>query len=73
MVITDQTMPQMTGIELAQKMLRVRADIPVILCTGYSETTTPERVKVAGIRELINKPLEPYGLAKTVRKVMDNK
>ena len=38
MVITDQTMPQMTGIELAQKMLRVRADIPVILCTGYSET-----------------------------------
>lgn len=73
LVITDQTMPHMTGIELAQKILRIRSDIPVILCTGHSEAATPERIKAVGIRELINKPLDPSGLARTVRKVLDSR
>jgi PAS domain S-box-containing protein len=73
LVITDQTMPHMTGIELAQKMLRIRSDILVILCTGYSEAATPEGTEAAGIREIIFKPLEPSGLARTVRKVLDSR
>jgi len=73
LVITDQTMPHMTGIELALDMMRIRSDIPVILCTGHSEAATPERIEAAGIRKLINKPLDPYSLAQTIRKVLDNK
>ncbi|MBN2123448.1 MAG: PAS domain S-box protein [Deltaproteobacteria bacterium] len=70
LVITDQTMPHMTGMELARKIRNIRTEIPVILCTGYSETATPERVEAAGIRELMYKPLNPSGLAQTVLKVL---
>jgi PAS domain S-box-containing protein len=72
LVITDQTMPYMTGIELAREMMQIRPDIPVILCTGFSETATPERVEAAGICELINKPLDPSTLAVAVRRVLDH-
>ncbi|OPY77935.1 MAG: Blue-light-activated protein [Syntrophorhabdus sp. PtaU1.Bin153] len=56
-VITDQIMPDMTGITLAQEILGLRPDIPIILCTGHSESVSSERAKNIGIREFLMKPL----------------
>ena len=50
LVITDQTMPNLTGIDLASELLKIRATIPIILCTGHSETVSSEKAKEAGIR-----------------------
>lgn len=71
LVITDLSMPQMTGLELARELLRIRPDIPIILCTGFSEMMLPERAKSAGIRELLFKPLIIADLSNTVRRVLD--
>ena len=57
LVITDQTMPQMTGLELAQELLGLRPELPIILVTGFSQVVTPEKAKAAGVREYIMKPL----------------
>ena len=72
MVITDQTMPNMTGAELAQELMRIRPDIPIILCTGYSEVISEDKAKAIGIREFLMKPLDIHDLAKAIRKVLDN-
>ncbi|MGD9300604.1 MAG: substrate-binding domain-containing protein [Desulfobacterales bacterium] len=71
LVITDMTMPNMTGDELASKLMNIRADIPVILCTGYSERISRERAHELGIKEFILKPIVMRELAKTVRGVLD--
>ncbi len=71
LVITDMTMPNMTGDELAGKLMNIRADIPVILCTGYSERISKERANDLGIKEFILKPIVMRELAKTVRNVLD--
>lgn len=73
LVITDQTMPNMAGTELAKKLIRIRPDIPVILCTGYSEVISEDQVRVLGIQEFMMKPITINDLAKTIRKVMDKK
>jgi PAS domain S-box-containing protein len=72
LVITDMTMPGMTGDKLAQKILEIRHDILIILSTGFSEHISEERAKMLGIREFIMKPLETRLLAETIRKVLDN-
>jgi PAS domain S-box-containing protein len=72
-VITDYTMPHMTGIELAKEIMRIRSDVPVILCTGYSERISEEKVREMGIRELALKPLKMRDIAETVRMVLDKK
>ena len=56
-VITDQTMPQMTGTELGKEILQIRPNIPIILITGFSETVTQKNYKHYGFRELVMKPL----------------
>lgn len=71
LVITDQTMPQMTGLELAEEILRIRPEMPVILCTGFSEGVTPEKAKSLGIREYLMKPLVMRQLAETVSRVIE--
>ncbi len=73
LVITDQTMPGMTGIDLARRMLQIRPDIPVILCTGYSSIISERKVKSMGIREFAMKPLGKSDIAMLIRKVLDNK
>jgi len=73
LVITDMTMPHMTGYELAKKLMEVRADIPVILCTGYSPKISEEKAKDRGIRAFAMKPLVKKDLGNTVRKVLDEK
>ncbi|HME42250.1 MAG TPA: PAS domain S-box protein [Syntrophorhabdales bacterium] len=71
LVITDQTMPDMTGVTLARKMLRVRKEMPIILCTGCSEAVSPETAKDVGIRQLLMKPLVKQELAQAIRRVLD--
>ena len=73
LVITDMTMPQMTGVQLAQKLLEIRPDIPIIICTGFSAKVDGEKAKKIGIRQYIEKPLNRSDLAKLVRKVLDEK
>ena len=71
LVITDMTMPNMTGEELAQRLLAIRPDLPIILCTGYSEKITPEKAHRLGIRDFILKPLTIDQLATKVRALLD--
>jgi len=71
LVITDQIMPGLTGADLAEKLLQVRPDIPIILCTGYSETISKQRAKDIGFREYLMKPVILEQLAETIRKVLD--
>ncbi|MCP4341490.1 MAG: response regulator [Desulfobulbaceae bacterium] len=70
-VITDQTMPGMTGSDLSRRMLQIRPDIPIILCTGYSTIMSEEKAKAIGIKEFALKPLAKKDIAKLIRKVMD--
>jgi CheY-like chemotaxis protein len=71
LVITDEVMPVMTGSKLAQELLKIRPDLPIILCTGYSEAITADRVEKIGLRELMMKPFGIREIAKTIRKVLD--
>ncbi|MBN2297781.1 MAG: PAS domain S-box protein [Deltaproteobacteria bacterium] len=73
LVITDMTMPGMTGDTLTQRIKEIRPDIPVILCTGYSEHITEERAKRIGIREFIMKPLIMKDMARIIRGVLDRR
>jgi signal transduction histidine kinase/ActR/RegA family two-component response regulator len=72
LIITDMTMPDMTGIDLAPQLLKIRPDIPIILSSGFSEVITEEKVKASGIREFIQKPMAINDLAMTMRKILDN-
>jgi CheY-like chemotaxis protein/anti-sigma regulatory factor (Ser/Thr protein kinase) len=69
-VITDLTMPGMTGDVLAQRLKIRRPDLPVIMCTGYSERITPEAARTLGIDEFVMKPVLMGDLAKIVSKVL---
>ncbi len=71
LVITDMTMPQMTGKELATEILKINPDVPIILCTGFSETITEEAAKRIGIQAFILKPIVMSDLAETMRLVLD--
>lgn len=70
MVITDMTMPKITGAELAEKLLRTRPDLPIILCSGYSEAIDEEKIKELGIRRYVEKPLKLEELAIHIREVL---
>jgi len=71
LVITDMTMPQMTGVKLSEKLKDVRSDIPVIICTGHSSLIDEEKAKKLGIAAYVMKPIVMSDIAKTIRKVLD--
>ncbi len=71
LVITDQTMPKMTGAVLVEKLKTIRPDIPVMLCTGYSQTVSSEEAKAKGIEGYVMKPLDKRELAQAIRQVLD--
>lgn len=71
LIITDQTMPGITGSDLACRMLQIRPDIPIILCTGYSNQIDEATAKSLGIREFALKPLTKGTMAQLIRKVLD--
>ncbi|MBU0480012.1 MAG: response regulator [Proteobacteria bacterium] len=73
LVITDMTMPEMTGLELAVKMLAARRDIPIILCSGHGGPAIEKEVREAGISTYLTKPLVLRELAQAVRKELDQK
>jgi CheY-like chemotaxis protein len=73
LVITDMTMPNMTGIHLTQKLIEIRPDIPVIICTGFSEKISEQKAKAMGIRGYVMKPVVRSELAKKIREVLDRK
>ena len=60
----------MTGVQLARKLIAIRPDIPIILCTGFSELITKEKAKDIGIREFIMKPVLRSEIAAAVRRVL---
>jgi PAS domain S-box-containing protein len=70
-VITDYTMPKATGVELAEDLMRIRPDIPIILCTGHSEMISRDEAHALGIREFAMKPLVKRELAETIRRALD--
>jgi CheY-like chemotaxis protein len=71
LIITDMTMPNLTGDKLSVELMSIRPDIPVILCTGYSNIISKERAEKIGIKAFIYKPIAKAELAKTVRSVLD--
>ena len=73
LVISDMTMPGMTGDTLASELMKIRSDIPVIICTGYSERIDEQRAKDLGIKGLMMKPFTIRRLSKIVRDVLDQK
>ena len=73
LVIADYTMPDMTGLDLAKKMLKIRADIRIILCTGYNDDISADKAGKAGIRGFLLKPQSKGELDLTIRRVLDAK
>ncbi len=71
LVITDQTMPHMTGETLARELVQIRKDIPIILCTGFSNVISEERAMAMGIREFVMKPFAIRQIAQSIRRVLD--
>ena len=73
LLITDQTMPHMTGSELAREFMQIRQDIPIILCSGFSEQMNEEKAKKMGIRAFVMKPVIMSELSHIIRKVLNQK
>ena len=71
LIITDLTMPNLTGDRLAAEVTAIRPDMPVILTTGYADSVDSENVKQSGIKAFISKPFQREALAKTIRLVLD--
>jgi CheY-like chemotaxis protein len=70
LVITDQTMPHLTGANLVQEMRRIRPDIPIILCTGYSHVMNAEKAQALGVNAFLMKPIEMRDLAHAIQQVL---
>jgi CheY-like chemotaxis protein len=73
LVITDQTMPGLTGMQLIHEIKKIRPEIPTILCTGYSSKVDKQAVEQAGINAFLLKPLDMSNLSQTIRRVLDQK
>lgn len=69
-VVTDYTMPDMTGLALSREILKVRPDMPILLCTGYTDAIDEEGAKAAGIREFLMKPIKKQDLAEVVKRAL---
>jgi CheY-like chemotaxis protein len=72
LVITDMTMPKMTGVTLSEKLKDIRSDIPIIICTGHSALVDEEGAKEIGIAAYVMKPIMKRDIAKIIRQVLDN-
>ncbi|MDP3695238.1 MAG: ATP-binding protein, partial [Desulfocapsaceae bacterium] len=73
LLITDMTMPHQTGLELTTRVLAIRPELPIILCTGFSELINKEQALALGIRAYLTKPVSIRNLALAVRKALDTK
>ena len=73
LVITDMAMPNMPGDKLSVELTKIRPDIPVLLCTGFSETMSEEKALAMGIKGFLMKPVTINNFDKTIRAVLDKK
>ncbi|MFH1915028.1 MAG: response regulator [Pseudomonadota bacterium] len=73
LVITDQTMPNMTGMELAREILKIRPDMPIILCTGFSDAVSYDRLRDIGIGDFIMKPILKHDLIGSISRLLVRK
>ena len=71
LVITDQTMPGMLGVDLASRMLQIRPSLPIIICTGYSNRISKEQIESVGIKGFALKPFSKNDIAALIRRVLD--
>jgi PAS domain S-box-containing protein len=72
LVVTDMTMPGMTGIELTRKLIDVRSDIPIILCTGFNDAVNPQRARSMGIKGVLEKPADINELKSAIDQALDH-
>ena len=72
LIITDLTMPHMTGTDLGKKIRKIKPAIPLILCTGFSEAITPEKARNLGFRKVVRKPWSMQEFAHAVREALDS-
>ena len=72
LIVTDMAMPKIPGNKLAAELIKIRPDIPILLCTGFSEAMTEEKVKSLGIKGLLLKPIIMKELARKIRETLDN-
>jgi PAS domain S-box-containing protein len=72
LVVTDLSMPQLTGTAFAREILTLRPNVPIILCSGFYDADTTDRVHKLGIREFVKKPISTEELAKTIRRLLDS-
>jgi len=73
LIVTDMTMPNMTGDKLAEKILNIRPQLPIILCTGFSDLINEEKARQIGVKAFLMKPFTQFKLANTVRNILDQK
>ncbi|MCA1795930.1 MAG: response regulator, partial [Desulfobacteraceae bacterium] len=73
LVITDMNMPHLTGMQLTKELIAVRPDIPIIICTGFSQRIDSRKAEAMGIRGLLMKPVGMKDLAQKVRDVLERK
>jgi len=71
LVISDMTMPNMTGDQLAKEILSIEPDMPIIICTGFSERVNKEQAEIIGVKGFLMKPVVKSDMAQMVRKVLD--
>jgi DNA-binding NtrC family response regulator len=71
LIITDMTMPHMTGDVLAEHMIKIRPDVPIIICSGYNDKLTEEKAREIGLKGFMMKPFVLKKMARLIRKVMD--
>ena len=70
LVLTDQTMPDMTGIDLARELVLVRPDIPVVLITGYRDVVDAESARKAGVKVVVGKPMTRAEIGLTIKQLL---
>lgn len=73
LVVTDMTMPKMTGLDLAEKIFQIRPGFPIVLCTGFDVTMNEEKIAEHGLQDIIYKPILRRNMATVVRKVLDSR
>ncbi|HWR67408.1 MAG TPA: ATP-binding protein [Desulfomonilia bacterium] len=73
LIITDQTMPRLTGTDLAEECMRIRPDLPVIICTGFSEILSEEKAKAIGISEYVTKPVVKSEISRAIRNALSSR
>ena len=71
LIITDQTMPCLTRVDVAKRVLLVRPDMPIILCTGYSSIVNEDVTKSIGIKAFTHKPISKSTISNLIRKALD--